>query len=1217
MTASNQSINYNMSMFTNLAPSVFGSLDSAELQLGEVASGRRAFSDLDAGDGLQVAAGALDMVGFRALSRVADVLRASLEGLRYPERSGWPRERGEQVIAHSQSLLRHLISFLRRIEESGPFDLPVLLWSPTRDLQRLAGLSPDVPEAFFDGEADFSSEAFSELAAGFLSDLGSGAERRLRAASVAVRNASTVQDMREAMRGAAEVFRWLRQERHKPGYMGYFLAVEARIALAFLENMHDLLDYREMWAQLLESAAIEVKKFGTGHPRANPDAVRAVALPLLKRWPDHWVGSVEIMREFDHRFRIGEFWQIVDGALRDSVHDLDAFSEQKPSILQSLNALRNALIKVQSLADESLSGSRKLAEDGGQSVDAVLRDLHVLDQAAPLFPRPEMSSLVRLLDQSVRKFVDLLSPSRFDVLSQQERDDLRPRLPVIATELAFCILLLENAVSDPRHGGLSLPDQVDLMEYRLDHAFSPKGSEMSDLMVPVWADDQMSRLSFQAEYVALEEASKDLRFVESQLAEKISDPDQTLDTQRISTLTGLVPGTLDALDHPEASLLAQDLHRRLADVLPLYAHRVNQDDNFNRIKLALTGVLAYMDQVRERASDPKSFLRTVYREVMGSDMPAGRALVSDFDEFRQSNPKILEDAVHLAEQVGHPDPLHAGEEVLPLDPSPVRQDLSDITVVVPSTAMDDGGGVPDVSLGEASSPSYEEEPVGSVQDAAFTGIPQERSADLPLPPAQVPAQVPNEPVLVTLSRSSPAETEMAEIFLLGFEEALTLMAEARDGLIEQPEDPVLWKDLRRQYHTIKGDSRQMKLLALGDAAAQMEEYVDGLIAASAPYDEVIDAAVGHSMVDLDGWRSDLSVSGTAAIDPVKVREWITESGVAQGSDAGSIPADPDAGGEKNIEYGDPVEYGSIEDAPVLVSPAVPASDPADRPGVVSGSEDRDDPSQIHEPQEDPSPARGFKMVLTPAVPFYGDDVVEEVEEVAGPGVQVSEEVEWAMEDLSRALPAVKVAGFAPVGVWIAAEPLMASCHTLYSLRDVASGIPNASRLARIVERHVEDLAPAHGPGSGHIQVTESLVAACDLVHRSFAGWVNAQSSGDQGRVADLDPDAVTDLEQLLSDERLVLLAPPVPQNEVSETLPEVQDLDVPAPESYRVDPQEQEFKEPSAAVPAVSQAPALSGSVDDLWERLFDQIDAIATANREMATILSEIYAATHGREGS
>ncbi len=576
-----------------------------------------------------------------------------------------------------------------------------------------------------------------------------------------------------------------------------------------------------------------------------------------------------------------DFWRVVEAffeGIRAGALKPDGYAKR---LLARINLqLRHTLEKDAPIADRLMKDtlfSIACSREGVPAVDAVLdayrlrgsvpadyetprlarADARALRAAREALNRAKMSwdKVVRgtpaempVFGQAVEQFADataslpgdgLRSLAKILVAARRALSEHgKPASESVSLELATAMLFAEQVLEEGARPGTEHDTRAAEMAQRVRAVMSGKAHHE----VPPWlqelsraAQDRLTMTTFVAELQA------NLRTVEKDLDAFFRDETQRKELPKALRLLHQVAGALELLGYHDASRGCDAIASRVAGFAESEATPTPPE--CDRIASSL-GALGFF--------------------VEGLHQPDRAAGMFSFDEqtgeFSALIGRNVEDAAKAADAAGAPDAV-APAAAQPLDVQPVQASAADVSLAAqtdaPVASQGDGAAV------VAATASQAEAAPASVATAA-------------------PADAAPEP--------DPVDPELLDIFLGEAEEVLQAIDENAASSRQAPSDQQYLTTIRRGFHTLKGSSRMVGLMAFGEAGWSMEQVMNLLLSEQRSGVPALYDLIDVARLTMSGWVAELRRDPRAKIDTqrlVAVADTYRETGHA---DLASIAA---------------------------------------------------------------------------------------------------------------------------------------------------------------------------------------------------------------------------------------------------------------------------------------------------------------------------------------
>ena len=535
----------------------------------------------------------------------------------------------------------------------------------------------------------------------------------------------------------------------------------------------------------------------------------------------------------------------------------------------------------------------------------------------------------------------------------------------LGLEMATSLLFVENALNNINRLPENFAERADAMTARL---LAVVAGEAPAEAAP-WLDD-MSREAQQRQTVAAlaGEMQASLRQVEKMLDEYFRDPSQRDPLGQLDTMLHQIEGALAVLDQEDAARTVEhtrDAVRRFAsageDQPPAEQEFQQVAQNVGALSFFIETLQHQPDSAKKRFSfDERS---CSFRANLIEPKPS--AADAELDVEVPAQPEATAQSTSAVQTVEHELAQHQRQTAelarsLTAQPdNPVLQEqfkesLEQIRLDAALVDMPEATDVVRAGI------ELLERQDGSASQEALDKI---ISAAAPVQPAPAPL-----PQVVAPESEEAIDAELLEIFLLEAEEVLGAVSQTLPESRNAPHNQEHLTTLRRSFHTLKGSSRMVGLVAFGEAAWSIEQVLNLRLADGRGGDADLYALLEKAADILGAWVQDLKESGRSAQ---------TQHALVAAAERVK------AGGSFVFEDGAP--------APQAAEDAAPAEPPV--------------ADALPEPESEPEPAPDLPEELIEAASLAVADGQGEPMPEALPDLPVAEEVQLSDADLAMFEPA--------------------------------------------------------------------------------------------------------------------------------------------------------------------------------------------------------------------
>jgi len=173
---------------------------------------------------------------------------------------------------------------------------------------------------------------------------------------------------------------------------------------------------------------------------------------------------------------------------------------------------------------------------------------------------------------------------------------------------------------------------------------------------------------------------------------------------------------------------------------------------------------------------------------------------------------------------------------------------------------------------------------------------------------------------------TPADGELAQIFLEEAAEVMRTLREELSGLREEPGNATRLAVVRRGYHTLKGSGRMVGLTQLGEAAWAIEQVLNGVVQQAQGASSDLLRLLELAQERFEQWIARLGADGHVAVDAARLAEWAERIRRGEQLPVEAVVASPAEATVHDAEpmpaAADPIPERTVEIGGVRISPAL-------------------------------------------------------------------------------------------------------------------------------------------------------------------------------------------------------------------------------------------------------------------------------------------------------
>ncbi|HEY0845977.1 MAG TPA: Hpt domain-containing protein [Noviherbaspirillum sp.] len=493
---------------------------------------------------------------------------------------------------------------------------------------------------------------------------------------------------------------------------------------------------------------------------------------------------------------------------------------------------------------------------------------------------------------------------------------------MLGLEMATSLLFVENSLNNIGRLPENFAERADAMTARLLSVVSGEKPPQS----ASWLDD-MSREAQQRQTMAAlaGEMQSSLRQVEKMLDEYFRDPSQRGSLEQLDTILHQIEGALAVLDQDDAVRTIQHTREAVQRFIHAGNESAPEQQEFQHVAQNV-GALSFFIESLQLQSD-KAQKRFSFDEESGlfranlienpssddsfpeepeiSDLPATEADLPPAEATAPILPTVEDELAMHQQQSAELAMSLTVEPDNPVLQGKLKESLEQIRL--DATLVDN----PEANDRAQAGIAILERPDFSASTQALAEIIT----------ATVPVMQPAEPLpaVVAPETDEAIDAELLEIFLSEAEEVLAAVRQTLPESRSQPHNQEHLTTLRRSFHTLKGSSRMVGLVAFGEAAWSIEQVLNLRLSEARGGDAEMYALLEKAADLLAGWVQDLKTQGKSACAPdalVKAAERVKAGGQFVYEDDSVAPGSGDA--QESAETGHEAvdEGGALDEATV-------------------------------------------------------------------------------------------------------------------------------------------------------------------------------------------------------------------------------------------------------------------------------------------------------------
>ncbi|HJV88125.1 MAG TPA: Hpt domain-containing protein [Noviherbaspirillum sp.] len=441
---------------------------------------------------------------------------------------------------------------------------------------------------------------------------------------------------------------------------------------------------------------------------------------------------------------------------------------------------------------------------------------------------------------------------------------------MLGLEMATSLLFVENSLNHIGRLSDNFADRADAMTARLLSVVSGEAPEQA----AEWLDDMSREAQQRQTMMALAgEMQASLRQVEKMLDEFFRDPTQRTSLGQLDLILHQIEGALAVLDQDDAVRTIQHTReavRRFMEGDPDNAAEVQE---FQQVAQNVGALSFFIETLEHQSHNAKQ--RFAFDEMSG--IFHARLVEKD----PEPDPFVVDAVVETA-SVESPDlpPAGATPHELPTVEDELAISQQQSAELAMSLAIEPGNPALQEQLKESleqirldaalvDNPEASDRAKAGIEILGRPDFPASQEALAQIITATVPVMTTAEslPPVVAPASDEAIDAELLEIFLSEAEEVLETVRQTMPESCQQPHNQEHLTTLRRSFHTLKGSSRMVGLMAFGEAAWSIEQVLNLRLAEARSGDAELYALLGKAAEVLGAWVQDLKREGSSQETP--------------------------------------------------------------------------------------------------------------------------------------------------------------------------------------------------------------------------------------------------------------------------------------------------------------------------------------------------------------
>lgn len=454
----------------------------------------------------------------------------------------------------------------------------------------------------------------------------------------------------------------------------------------------------------------------------------------------------------------------------------------------------------------------------------------------------------------------------------------------LGLEMATSLLFVENSLNNIGRLPDNFPERADAMTARLLSVVAGEKPAQS----AQWLDDISREAQQRQTMVALaSEMQSSLRQVEKLLDEYFRDPSQRASLGQLDVILHQIEGALAVLDQDDAARTIRRTRDAVQRFINADAEAPPELQEFQHVAQNV-GALSFFIETLQLQSDSAT-KRFSYDEESGlfranlieknptleSFQVEPESSSTAFGEHDSPPDDPISPVVPTVEEELAFHQQQSAELALSLTIEPDNQALQDKLKESLEQIRRDAALVDNPEANDRAQAGIEilKRPDFSASSQALVEI---INATVPVMPASEPL-----PPVVAPATDEAIDAELLEIFLSEAEEVLGTVRLTMPESRNQPHNQEHLTTLRRSFHTLKGSSRMVGLVAFGEAAWSIEQVLNLRLSEARSGDAELYALLDKAADVLGAWVQDLKLLGRSDRTPdalVKAAERVKAGG---------------------------------------------------------------------------------------------------------------------------------------------------------------------------------------------------------------------------------------------------------------------------------------------------------------------------------------------------
>lgn len=848
----------NMSLLKNLAQPLEESLNSLIESIQDLQEDKIQIANFNGLTPAHLITKSLEMIDARSELKVAE----SIELLTKKIQTHNIKDQQELYI--STNLIKNaataLLMHIKSVINSNKPHSSIALWSVLSPMQRQLGFKNVSIENMYYPKPKFNNKEFQPLKKEVVKKVSKDALEEFEETVKKWLNSDDELTVKKSLKKIARISRGLYDLKHRPGYQGYWLAIMGRLQLALLDPSLEI-NNKENLATIFENMSVEILRFGEDALKVSNDSLITVVTPLVREDILEMAKYSTILKEIVERFNIDVFYEEAQKAMdSEKIKHKNEFLANKKELIDIVYDLKKEWEK---LLTTSIAQNKK-------NLNKVI---NVLNGKKYLLPSVSAANLMF----TISKLKEVYTEDFSEKITQE-----------IGDEVATGLIMLENVIEKNGEISPGLEQQIDLQIKRINLAYSEEINALKELPEATWDEDTKNDEYIQSMIKVSAEIRKDIYSIESALSEVFSNKPSPISGKEIDYHFKMIVGALRITEEELAAKIVISI-RNL--VVGYYTNTKKSTEVEEQIIMGLSSLTMFLDAKEKGDPNPVMKLAVIAETLLGekiidhteNDENFNMNTTFDFIDEKQvlestheeeKTEEIVENestdeevTKDLLEEINKKVAEHNEEQPIEEQKFPTYSEealLSALEQYPEPTIVEEsesGIKVEDVSIEEVSL---------SVEEEAHN----EKNNDIEVESSQLPYFMTEDDLQIVNVIDSSEDTDLAEVFIEELDLIIVNIETVVKKLNNEPNDLNSIRDLKRQYHTLKGSGRMSQYTAIGEVGWRIEHYINTLIDDDKfEWDNLLKKLINTTLKYLRVWKEELEQEGhKTLVDATEILE---------------------------------------------------------------------------------------------------------------------------------------------------------------------------------------------------------------------------------------------------------------------------------------------------------------------------------------------------------